>query len=156
MKKYTTFVGVVMIVFALIAFVVGGIYVWQGWSKYQLIQKQAGEEKIQLGLSEEQAKSGEIVDTFSKFDNAANTIREHRMSIAKTYTEALDGKKFDPTNPKELTYAQAMNIENALHVAMLSFGLSMTMIGNGLFFLMAGVAMLLIGIYMMLRSKQEA
>lgn len=156
MKKYAGFCGVVLIVFALIAFVVGGIYAWQGWSKTQQIQTQAAAEQVQVGLSEDQIKAGEVVDTMPEFEAAANTITEHKLSIAKTYKEALDGKKYDPTNPKQLTYAQAMNLENSLRIGMISAGLALTMIGHGLFYIMTGIAFLLVGIYMMLRSKLEA
>jgi predicted negative regulator of RcsB-dependent stress response len=156
MKKYAGFCGVVLIIFALIAIIVGGIFTWQGLSKTQQIKAQAVIENVQVGLSEDQIKAGEVVDTIPEFENAANTITEHKMGIAKTYKEALDGKKYDPTNPKQLTYAQAMNLENALRIGMISSGLALTMIGHGLFYIMTGVAFLLVGIYMIMRSKQEA
>ncbi|GAI28689.1 unnamed protein product [marine sediment metagenome] len=34
-------------------------------------------------------------------------VREHRRGIAPTYGDLLGGERFNPSDPKQLTYAQA-------------------------------------------------
>ncbi len=142
-KKFS---AVILIIFSVISLIVGAIYIWQGASKYSQITSMAAEEKVQIGMTEDQIKNSDVVDTMSEMQKAADTIREHRRGIAKTYEELLGTGKFDPTNPKHATYAQAINLENYLYVGMLSLGVSLSMIGIGLFMVMMAIAMLLTGL----------
>ncbi len=70
---------------------------------------------------------------------------EHRRGIAPTYSDLLNGERFDPTNPKQLTYAQAMNLQNALTSAVLAFGLTSVLTLYGALLIVAGIAFILLG-----------
>jgi hypothetical protein len=52
----------------------------------------------------------------------------------------LGGKQFDPKNPKDLVYAQAMNMENYLYLAVMGFGLAQLATASGVFMIIIGVA----------------
>jgi hypothetical protein len=54
--------------------------------------------------------------------------------------------KFDPTNPTDLTYAQAMNLENYLYMAVAAFGLIQVVMGSGAYMIIVGLAVFLIGL----------
>ena len=156
MKKITSVVGICLIVFAIISAVAGSIFIWQGTSKYFMITNLAKEEKVTIGLSEEQIKNGEIVDSLSSMQKAAETIREHRRGIAPSYGDLLGKDKFDPNNPKHATYAQAINLENYLFVGSLAIGLTFVMMGIGAFMLMMGLALLLLAIVMLRANKIQS
>jgi len=99
------------------------------------------EEKITLGLTADQIASGEVVDSAAEAQKAADTIREHRHTIAATYNDLLGGKQFDPTNPTEITYMQALNLENYLYLSVMGFGLVTVVLGVGVFMIIAGIAL---------------
>src|SRR4030042_538982 len=68
------------------------------------------------------SESNEIVDSQEIAQIAGDTVRGHRHSIAPSYTVLLGGEKYDPTDPTQASYAQALNLENYLYLAVLSFG----------------------------------
>jgi hypothetical protein len=72
---------------------------------------------------------------------AGDTIREHRRNIAPTYSDLLGEGRYDPTNPEQLTYAQAMNLENYLYLAVVAFGLTQAVMGRGVFMVITGLAL---------------
>jgi hypothetical protein len=68
-----------------------------------------------------------------------DTVREHPHGIAATYEDLLGGERFDPTQPVQLTYAQALNLENYLYLAVVAFGLTQAVTGSGVFMLLTGI-----------------
>ena len=126
-----------------------------GISKAQLITSLAQGEKVTLGLTDQQVKSGEFVDNLWKMQNAADVIRSHRQAMAQTYSELLAGGKYDPTNPKQLTYAQAINLENYLYLGSLSYGVCYMMIGIGAWMVLMAIilALLSLAIRPLLKAK---
>jgi hypothetical protein len=72
---------------------------------------------------------------------AGDTIREHRRSIAPTYSDLLGEGHYDPTDPQQLTYAQAMNLENYLYLAVVAFGLTQAVMASGVFMVITGLAL---------------
>jgi hypothetical protein len=123
------------------ALVAGIIFIQQGASKYLLIKRLAATEKVTAGLSEEQIKRGEFVDSLKKMQNAGDLIRGHRQKIAPTYNELLGSGKYNPADPKQLTYSQAINLENYLYLGALSFGITYLMMGIGLFMVLTAVSL---------------
>ena len=101
--------------------------------------------KVTLGISEEEIAKGEVIDTAEEAQIAGDTIREHRRGIASTYDELLAGERYDPTNPQQLSYAQALNMENYLYLAVLGFGVTTVIMGTGAFMILVGVALGAIG-----------
>ncbi len=69
-------------------------------------------------------------------------MRSHRHEIAPTYGDLLGGERYDPTDPQQLSYAQAMNIENYLYLATNSYGVTYLTMGVGAVLIVIGLALL--------------
>jgi hypothetical protein len=72
---------------------------------------------------------------------AADTVRTHRHTIAPSYGALMGGGKYDPTNPNHLLYAQALNIENYLYLAVLGFGVIQIAMAAGGFMIIVAIAL---------------
>jgi hypothetical protein len=129
--------GIIILVLAVIAFIVGGAFIYLGFDKNAVIVGAMEEERITMGPFGGDAEN--VIDTLDEAQKAADTVREHRHGIAPTYGELLGGNKFDPTNPVQLTYAQAMNLENYLYLAVASIGLVQVVLGTGAFMILSAV-----------------
>lgn len=141
---------VVMIV-AVAALVLGIVFVVQGTTKADWIRDAMRVEKVTLGIDAEAAAQGEVVDSASEAQQAADVIREHRRSIAPTYNELLAGGRYDPSNPDHLKYTQALNMENYLYMAVFALSFTDMVIVVGVFMILVGIA--LGAIWMALRRK---
>ncbi len=97
-------------------------------------------EKVTLGIPEAAAKAGDVIDTAKEAQAAADIVRGHRHGIAPTYQELLGGRQYDPTNPKQLSYTQAVNLENYLYVGVLGFGVTTAITATGAFMILVGIA----------------
>ena len=95
----------------------------------------------QVTLSLEEGAPPALIDNMDKAQAAGDLIREHRRGIAPTYQDLLGEGKFDPTDPKQLTYAQAMNMENYLYLAAVGFGLIQAVMASGVFMIITGIAL---------------
>ena len=120
--------SMILFVIAFLSLIAGIIFVQQGLSKNMLIKRLAATENVTAALSDEKIKKGEIVDSLSEMQAAGDLIRSHRQKIAPTYNELLGSGKYDPTDPKQLTYSQAINLENYLYLGSLSFGITYTVL----------------------------
>ena len=134
--------SVIVIIFGVVALVVGGIFIWQSMAKDDLLVTAMQQEKITLGIEGEELESGEVIDTAAEAEIAGDTIREHRHGIAPTYGDLLEGKQYNPTDPKQLSYAQALNLENYLYLAVLGFGVTQLALGAGAFMIVTGLALI--------------
>jgi len=126
------FIGVV-------AVIVGAVFLGLGASRDSQLKEAMRQEKVSLGIESE--KPGQIIDSLSEAMKAGDTIREHRRGIAASYEELLGEGRYDPTNPQHLTYAQAMNLENYLYLAVVAFGLTQAVMGSGAFMIITGIAL---------------
>ena len=81
------------------------------------------------------------MDNAAKAQQAGDTVREHRRSIAPTYGDLLGGEHFNPSDVTQLTYAQALNLENYLYLAVASFGIFMVVKAVGAFMVLIGLAL---------------
>ena len=133
-------------VFGFIGAVAGGVFIFQGFEKNDFLVSAMKQEKITLGLTTEQIQQGQIVDNAAAAQAAADKIREDRHSIAPTYNDLLGGEQFDPSNPKEITYMQALNLENYLYMAVLSFGVVQIAEGAGAFMVITGIVGIITGL----------
>src|SRR4030042_1773109 len=91
------------------------------------------------------SESNEIVDSQEIAQIAGDTVRGHRHSIAPSYTVLLGGEKYDPTDPTQASYAQALNLENYLYLAVLSFGVTTIATAAGGFMIVVALALVAIG-----------
>jgi hypothetical protein len=126
----------------MVALVVGGIFIWQSMAKDDLLVKAMQQEQITLGIESDKLAAGEVIDSAAEAEIAGDTIREHRHGIAPTYGDLLEGQQYDPTNPTQLSYAQALNLENYLYLAVLGFGVTQIALGAGAFMVVTGLALL--------------
>ena len=129
----------ILIVIGAIGVIMGATFIIQGAGKYKYLQDNMRLEKITLYFIPDAPKD-EVVDSPNEALMAGDTIREHRRTIAPTYTELLGGKKYNPNNPRQLSYAQALNLENYLYLAFVGFGITQIVIVSGIFMILMGVA----------------
>jgi len=127
--------GAFIIILSVFALVIGIVFVQQGFSKEGYLVRAMQEEQIELD-----GVNG-IIDTAEEAQVAGDTVREHRHGIAPTYGDLLGGERFNPEEPAQLTYAQALNLENYLYLAVASFGLATVVKGAGAFMILTSLAM---------------
>ena len=133
--------AILVLFLGVVAVVLGGVFIAQGMAKDNLLVTAMHQEKITLGIPSEKLAEGEVIDSAREAEIAGDTVREHRHGISPTYGDLLEGKKFNPTDPKQLTYAQALNLENYLYLAVLGFGVTQVVIGSGAFMVITGLAL---------------
>ena len=126
------FIGVV-------AVIMGGIFIGLGASRDMQLKEAMRLEHVTLGI--ESNLEGEVIDSLPEALEASDTIREHRRGIAVNYKDLLAERSYDPTNPQHLTYAQAMNLENYLYLAVVAFGLTQAVMDSGVFMVVTGIAL---------------
>jgi hypothetical protein len=133
--------AVIVLILGLVGIVFGGVFVYQGITKNNQLKEAIRQEKISLGIDAGAIEKGEYIDTAKEAQIAGDTVREHRHGIAPTYGDLLGGQQFNATNPTQLTYAQALNLENYLYLAVLGFGFTQAVIAIGVFMIVAGLAL---------------
>jgi hypothetical protein len=133
--------AILVLVLGVAALVIGGVFISEGVAKNNLIVDRMKIEKVSLALDPNNPNVYTQINNASEAQKAADTIAEHRRAIAPTYQDLLAGGKFDATNPKHLTYAQAMNLENYLYMAVTAFGLIQVTMANGVFMVITGIAL---------------
>ena len=139
-------VRLIFFVLGAIGVIAGLVFVWQGASKYIQLTYLAQTEAVNTGIPAEKAKLGDVVDTMDEMMVAGDIIRTHRQGIALTYNQLLGAGRYDPTNPKHLSYSQAINLENYLYLGVISFGVSLMMLGLGAFMLLVSSGFFVLGI----------
>jgi len=149
------YLAILVIALGIAGLAIGVAFIVEGQAKSNYLAEQMRQEQITLGLTEEQIEQGNVVDTAGEAEKAGDTIREHRRSIAPTYSDLLEGGRFDPANPEHVTYMQALNLENYLYLAVASFGLTTEVQVSGIFMVIAGIG-LAVGGVAMLRLRRPA
>jgi hypothetical protein len=137
--------ALVVIVLAVVATAIGVVFVAEGFAKNKLIVDRMNVEKVTLALDPNNPSVTTQINNAAEAQKAADTIASHRRSIAPTYQDLLGGKQFDPSNPQELVYAQAMNLENYLYMAVTAFGLIQVTLASGAFMVVVGIALGCVG-----------
>jgi hypothetical protein len=138
--------ALIVAVLGVIGVAVGGVFIWQGIAKNDLIVNRMKLEKVSLAVDPNNPKQLTTVTDAASAQKVADKIAADRRAIAPTYQDMLAGGRFDPTNPKEVSYAQAMNLENYLYMAVMAFGLTQSVMGSGAYMVVTGLAVILIGL----------
>jgi len=133
-------VAIIVLLLGVVAIVMGAVFIGQGVSKNNQLVQTMRVEQVTLGI-EGAGLEGEIIDSLAEAQEAGDTIREHRRGIAPTYSDLLGEGRYDPTDPKQLTYAQALNLENYLYLAVVAFGLTQSVTASGVFMVITGIAL---------------
>jgi uncharacterized membrane protein len=146
MRNLKKILGIVVILLGLANVAVGITFVTIGATKQAFLHDTMNAEQITLGISDSQIAQGDVIDTAGEAQIAGDIVRSHRHEIAPTYGDLLGGEKFNPGDPKQLTYGQALNLENYLYLAVASFGLTTMAIGAGVAMLLTGIALVILGV----------
>ena len=141
MGRIGRYLAMLVLVLGIIAFVMGAAFIYQGIAKQDLIRTQMQAEKVTYLLPGEEVEKGNVIDTAKEAQMVADTVKEHRHQIASTYNDLLAGGQYDPTNPKHLTYSQAINLENYLYLGVLAYGLTTVVLASGAFMIVTGFAL---------------
>jgi hypothetical protein len=137
--------ALVVIVLGVIGIILGGVFVGEGIAKNKLITNRMATENVSLATDPNNPQVLTSVTDAASAQKVADKIAADRRAIAPSYQALLAGGKFDPTNPKFVSYAQAMNLENYLYTAVMAFGLTQSVMGSGVYMAITGLAVLLIG-----------
>ncbi len=128
--------GIIVMLFAVVSLAMGIVFVQQGFAKEAFLVDAMEQEQITS-----EGVEG-VVDNMSEAQLAGDTVREHRHGISPTYGELLgDGGRYDPTNLTQLSYSQALNLENYLYLAVASFGIFTVVKVIGVFMIVMGLAL---------------
>jgi len=136
MKIRARHLGLVVIILGVVALAMGIVFVQQGFAREAWLVEAMTDEQIAMPDG-----SGTIVNSAQLAETAGDLVREHRHGIAPTYGDLLGDEHFNPTDPAQLTYAQAMNIENYLYLAVASFGVFTVVKATGAFMIVMGLAL---------------
>ncbi|MGA2368469.1 MAG: hypothetical protein ABSF74_07870 [Dehalococcoidia bacterium] len=148
--------GIIVILLAVAALAMSTAFLFEGFSKQMFIENSMREENVKLGdLGITGPKAGRLIDDAETAQIAADTIRGHRRLIASSYGALLGAGKFDPTNPTDLKYAQAVNLENYLYMGVLGLGVTTIAEAMGGFMLIVAVALGIIGCLLVNMSKKQ-
>jgi hypothetical protein len=146
MNKIIKNLSIFILALGAVAFIMGAVFLYEGASKYVFLTTIMRQENIKLSdLGVTGSKANEVIDSQETAQIAGDTVRAHRHAIAPSYTALLGSNRFDPTNPKDLTYAQAQNLENYLYLAVLSFGVTTIATAAGGFMIVVALALVAIG-----------
>ncbi|MFH0768377.1 MAG: hypothetical protein V1932_02260 [Chloroflexota bacterium] len=151
MTKASCYLAIIVLLLGILGVVIGGAFIYQGISKNNMVITAMRSENVTYGLPEEEIAKGNMIDTAAEAQQVADTIKGHRHAIAPTYIDLLaaSGGKYDPTNPKDLTYTQALNLENYLYMGVLALGVTQIVLGSGVFMVVTGVALIVVGLVLL-------
>ena len=135
--------GFTVILLGVVAMVFGGVFLGLGFGKTAELKEAMRQENVTLGIESE--LEGEVIDSLTEAQVAGDTVREHRRGIAPSYSDLLGEGRYDPSDMQQLSYAQALNLENYLYLAVVAFGLTQAVTASGGFMLVAGLALLGVG-----------
>lgn len=135
MNKKMRYLGLGILIIGVVALAMGIVFIQQGYAKEAFLKEAMTQEQITL-----EGVEG-VIDTAEEAQLAGDTVRDHRHGIAPTYGDLLAGERFDPTNPTQITYMQALNLENYLYLAVASFGVFTMAKGAGVFMIVMSVGL---------------
>ena len=147
---------ILVLVLGVVALAMGAVFVYQGMAKDNLIRETMRAEKVTYLLPPEEVAKGNVIDTAEEAQVVADTVKEHRHAIAPTYNDLLAGGKYDPTNPRHLTYSQAINLENYLYLGVLALGVTQIAIASGVFMVVTGLALILTSLVLRVAVRAPA
>jgi hypothetical protein len=141
MSRVNRYLAIAVLAIGLACMGIGIGFVVEAQAKSNWMKQQMRDEQITLGLSADAIARGDVVDTAAEAQKAADTIRQHRHDNFGTYNEALGGQPFNPADPKQVEYMQALNLENYLYLAVSGFGLATVVLASGIFMIITGIAL---------------
>lgn len=112
-------------------------------------------EQVTLSVAPDNPDEFARVNDADEVQAAADTIASHRQSITTIYQALLDQSNgmYNRTNQVHLTYAQAMNLENYLYMAVTIFGHIQVSIASGAFMMVTGLAIVRAGLALLCLNR---
>ena len=150
MKSMVRILVMAVIALSLVSVIMGIVFLQQGFSKQSWMVSTMKEEQITFEVNGTET----VIDSAKKAQIAGDTVREHRHAIAPTYGDLLGGERFNPEDPRQLTYAQALNLENYLYLAVATFGLITVVLASGASMIVTGLALGLTGLALLKVSEK--
>ncbi len=144
--------AIMVLLLGAVGIVMGSVFIGLGVARNNELKEAMRVEHVTLGI-EDVVTKGQVIDSLEEAKDAGDTMREHRRGIAATYEDLLGEGHFDPTKPEHLTYAQALNLENYLYLAVVAFGLTQSVIGSGVFMVVTGAAIGGIGLALLALAR---
>lgn len=129
-----------ILLLGMVGLVIGAVFIGQGVSKNSQLTEAMRVEHVTLGIEDVELE-GQVIDSLAEAKMGGDIIREHRRGIAPTYSDLLGGERYNPEDTEQLQYAQALNLENYLYLAVVAFGLTQSVIGSGVFMVVTGLAL---------------
>jgi hypothetical protein len=147
--------GIILILLAVAALSMSAAFLYEGFSKQMFIEGAMRTENITLSsLGVKGPNSGLVIQNAETAQIAADKVRADRRSIAPSYGVLMAGGKYDPTNPEHLAYAQALNLENYLYMAVLGLGVTTIAEAIGGFMLIVALALGVTGYSFLVLAKK--
>jgi hypothetical protein len=154
MNRIIKNLSILILVFGAVALIMGIAFIYEGASKSVWLTNTMKQENIKLAeLGVTGSEANKIIDSQATAQIAGDTVRGHRHSIAPSYTALLGGEKYNPINPTEASYAQAINLENYLYLGVLSFGVTEIAMATGGFMIVMALALGAIGFVLLKVAK---
>jgi len=158
MSRSIRYIGVAILILGVVGVAMGIAFVVEGQLKANYITNSMRQEQVTLGdIGIQGANAGQLIDSAATAQLAANTIKEHRQKIAPTYDALIKASatgKFDVTNPTDLAYAQAINLENYLYLGVASLGLATVVTVSGISMIVTGIAIGATGLVLFRLAKK--
>ena len=139
MASIKRLVPATVLILGIVGVVLGFVFIGLSVERSNFLTEAMRAEQVELPLHEEAEPS--LIDTAEEAQAAGDVVRDHRRGIAPTYQDLLGEGRYDPTNPAHLSYAQALNMENYLYLAVLGFGLTDVVLASGVFMVITGAAL---------------
>jgi hypothetical protein len=158
--RNSKYLAIIVSMLGVVVILIGAVFVGLSVQKNNYITQSLREQKITLGLSAEQVAQGQVVDNAASAQVAAETLGKHLKSIAPTYGDLMaantkTGGKYDPTNPSNLTYTQGLNLQNAMNMAVMGYGVIQATMATGLALIVLGLGVGLGGLVLVRLSQKE-
>jgi len=152
--RIVRYLGIAVLLLGFVSLAVGSVFIFEGVRADSKVADNLRAEKVTLGIPEALVAKGDVVDSIKEAEKTAETLVEHRRAVALTYGDALGGGRFDPTNPSHLSYAQGMNLQTSMNLAVLAFGVSTVMIASGAFMAIMGIALGVTGVALLVLARR--
>ena len=140
--------AIVLILAGIISLTFGSVFIVQGFAKANLITEAMRIERAAYGSADGEIEG--VIDTCYEAQVMAGVLREHRMERYGVYTE------LERDDPGRATILSAMTMENALNMAVLSYGVTDMAKANGGFMAVIGITLILGGVYVSRTRKTSA
>jgi hypothetical protein len=160
MGHKTQHLAMLVLSLGIVSMVIGAAFVGLAIQKNEYVTSELQQQRVTLGLTQEQIANGDVVDNAQEAQVAAQTLANHLSNIAGgTYGDLMasnpDGK-YDPADPNDLKYTQGLNMENSFNLALLSFGVIQETIATGAALIVIGIAVGATGLTLLRLGRKEA